>query len=131
MAKISLFEHLNNTSYAKKEFQETDEGSKGYVPFVIDNYVATQNRLLPLVNAININVPISKKAHHDYFMHCLPKEKAFFKYPKVIKKYKNELPYLMRYFNVGEDEAVELADELKEGEVALIVDYYTKESKKR
>ena len=125
--KYTLFEHLNNLTENKIEYDLTnDEQTKSYSPYMINRFISMSKIYLPVVNEINqYNIP--KDAHYNFFLEFLPKRKQYFKYIKKkgeIELSKDNIEKLYKYFKIGPRQLNKYLDILTEDQVQGILEKY-------
>ena len=103
---LDLFEHLNNLTNNKVEYDTNNElQTKNYKQFTINRFVSMCDLYLPWVNEINCH-KYPDKIHYQYYLSTLPKRKQFFKYiSKEKDDTKESKETVARYFEVGFREA--------------------------
>lgn len=71
---LSLFDHLNNLSDKKIDFNPNDH--KNYEPYMINRFVSMCDLFIPLVNEIN-RYDVPKDVHYKYYLNSIPKGNSF------------------------------------------------------
>ncbi len=96
---LSLFDHLNNLSDKKIEFNPEDH--KNYEPYKINRFISMCDLYIGLVNNIN-KYDVPKDIHYKYYFNTIPKRKQYFNYiSKEKDKYKESRKNIMTYFECG------------------------------
>ena len=115
---LSLFDHLNNLSEKKIEFNPEDH--KNYEPYMINRFVSMCDLFIPLVNEIN-RYDVPKELHYKYYLNSIPKRKQFFKYiSKKKDEHKENRKNVMKYFQCGSKDVVEYLKILTEEQLEEI-----------
>jgi len=127
MAKLSIFEHLNNLTTGKVAWDEgNDEQTKGYSPYIVSRWISMCEFYIPVVEAMNrYNIP--KDVHYNYFLDSLPKRKQYFKYhkkPKSEDMSAEDKGYLYDYFEIGPRQLGEYLEIIPDEEISSILSMY-------
>ncbi len=127
MAKFSIFDHLNNLTTEKREWDDNnDEQTTGYSPYMLNRWISMCNVYIPVVNEINrYNLP--KDVHYNYFLSALPKRKQYFQYIKKDKTDEmsaSDKSKLYEYFEIGPNQLEEYLEFLSEDDISNILDLY-------
>lgn len=119
---LSLFEHLNNLTENKIEYDPmNDVQTKEYEPYMINRFVSMCDFYLPLVNEIN-KYDFPKATHYKYFLSSLPKRKQFFKYISKGKDVnKKDKEKIAEYFECSTRESEMYLEILSDEQIKTIV----------
>lgn len=125
MKKISLFDHLNNLTIHKKDFDhKNDECKKSYSNYMINRFVSMTDIYLPYVNEIN-KYELPNDVHYQFYKAFLPKRQQYFKYIKPKKEIdENTKELLCEYFECGNNEIKNHLEILTEEQINKIKDLY-------
>jgi hypothetical protein len=125
---LNFFDHLNNLTLYKKEFDpNNDEQRKSYIPFMINRFISMTDVYVPIVNEINQYPDIPKETHYRYFSAVLPKRKHFFKYIKKKKDLNIEdKEKICEYFECSIKDAERFMNEMSLSQIKQIVSIYDK-----
>jgi hypothetical protein len=120
---MKLFDHLNVICETKENLDFGDEDvEKSYDTYIINRFVSMSEVFIPLVNAIN-RFDVPKFIHHTFLKFSLPKRKQYFKYIKG-EKSKDDLFYIKKYFDCGNNDLKEYMKILSDEEINTIVSLY-------
>jgi hypothetical protein len=83
--ELNLFSLIGDVSFDKKGiFHESDEAEKQYNKYMVELMLSQHPDCILYVNELNRRPFLSKKMHHDYLFHSLPKRKRFAKLSKPV-----------------------------------------------
>lgn len=81
MAKVTLFDFLNDICYGKRGDLLTDETQSAFSEFMILRFLGMDDGLLPLVNFINqYQETLTKQQLYQLLIHLVPRRKRYLKY---------------------------------------------------
>jgi len=125
MKKISLFDHYNNVTLNKSDFDvNNDEYTKSYNNYMINRFVSMTELYIPIVNEIN-HYEVPKDVHYNYYKSILPKRKHYFKYIKQKKEIDDKTKELLcEYFQCANGEIEYHLQILTKKQIKEIVDLY-------
>lgn len=125
MKKIGLFDHLNNITLNKSDFDlNNDEQSKSYNNYMINRFVSMTDIFVPVVNEIN-KYDLPKDVHHNYYKAVLPRRKYYFKYIKQKKEIDEKTRSLLsEYFKCADGELDYHLQILTKKQIKTITDLY-------
>ena len=125
MSKKTLFDHLNDLTINKIDFDSSnDEQVKSYSQYMINRFVSMTDIYLPIVNEIN-QYDLPKETHYNYYKNLLPKRKHYFKYIKKKKDINLEDKKLLCiYFECGLKEIENFINVLTEEQIEEILKIY-------
>ena len=125
MPKLKLFDHLNNLTTEKKEFDpNNDEQASSYSPYMINRFVSMDKSYLNLVNEVN-QYDLPKEVHYNFFLKVLPKRKHYFKYMKSAKYWPEDVKdKISRYYECGMNDVETHLTVLTEEQVNDIISIY-------
>jgi len=125
--QATLFDHLNNISYIKKEWSSLSEmDKKTFSTYMINRFLSMSTTYIDLVNEIQhyTNGQLGDKEVYNLYKEILPKRKAFFGYIKGSKKEKYNpdlLSYLKEYYEVSNRELYDYLDILSIDDITDIL----------
>ena len=105
----NIFDHLDNVTKGKKIFDTNDpRDTADYNQYMMNRYLSMSTQTIKIAETLNQLRNVSDKVHHDFLVHCLPKDKKYFKYIRG-KKEGNiaDLKMIMTYYKVGLTQARE------------------------
>jgi len=125
MAKLKLFDHLNNLTSEKKDFDiNNDEQTKSYNNYMINRFISMEESYVQLVNEVN-HYELPKDVHYNFYKAVLPKRKHFFKYIGSKKEWDDSVKdKISRYFECGSNDVEHHLRILTEEQVNSIVSIY-------
>jgi hypothetical protein len=119
--KRSVFDYINSAS-DNKNYIWDDQSEKEYVPFLTNRFFSYFIDTILVANQININTPIDKKAHYDYFFNTVRSRKRFTKWPKTINN--PEIDLICKYYGFSVEKAKVALPLLSEEQKKQITDYF-------
>jgi hypothetical protein len=122
---LTLFDHLNNITYKKLDFDEHNtEFTTNYKPYIINRFISMCNIYLPIVSEIN-KYYLDNKVHYEYFKNIIPKRKHFFKYISKKKDVDDDLKQqIANHLKIGRKEVEDYVRILSEKEIKEIVKFF-------
>lgn len=124
MKKLGLFDHLENLTVKKVDFDRNNDVQKSYSPYMTNRFVSMVDMFIPVVNEIN-KYDVPNDVHYNYFKAFLPKRKQYFKYMKQ----KNEVDQktkdlLCEYYKCASGELEYHLKILTKEQIKTITDLY-------
>jgi hypothetical protein len=125
MKKMSLFNHLDNLTINKIDYDKNnDVQSKTYNNFIINRFVSMVDMYIPIANEIN-RFDVPKDVHYNYYKAILPKRKQYFKYIKEKKEVDQKSKDLLcEYYKCAAGELEYHLKILTTEQIQTIVDLY-------
>ena len=125
MEKMSLFDHLNDVTMVKSNFDiNNDEQAKSYSNFMMNRFVSMVELYIPVVNEIN-KFDLPKDVHHNYLKRVLPKRKCYFNYIKQKKEIDDKTKGLLcEYYRCASGELEHHLRILTPEQIKTITDLY-------
>lgn len=125
---MNLFDHLNNITLHKKEFDDNNQEVKtSYLPFLINRFISMTEVYIPIVNEINKYPDVPKATHYRYYKQIIPKRKQFFPYIKKPKDFNiEEKECICEYFECSLKDADRYIDTLSEEQIKRIIRIYNR-----
>ena len=107
MKQLSLFDHLRNLTIDKVPWNENEEVMKDYKPYMINKFIAMDDRFIDLVSALNSMSDLPNKTHYEMLFLYLPKANIFFNYINKSNKANDlkKLKIVAKYYRVSIKEA--------------------------
>ena len=134
VTKATLFLWINELFVGKRNwdgFKDVDK--KKFSPFMVNRYLSMNDDFLPFVNHFQkytIEV-MPHKAVYQFYCNLLPKKKIYLRYLSGKKENVNEkvVPYIMKYFEVSKNQAVDYYQLMSRDELILLLKKYGKSDK--
>jgi len=125
--KLTLFDHLNNLTENKVEWDDTnDDQTRSYDPYMTNRFVSMCQVYVQFINEVNkYNLP--KDVHYNYIHAGLPKRKQYFKYMKKkggIELSEADKKKLYDYFDIGPRQIEHYIDIMTEDQIKHILEMY-------
>ena len=133
--QATLFDHLNNISYSKKDWDTLSEmDKKSFSVYMVNRFLSMNMDYIDIVNEIQqyTNGQLKSKEVYNIYKNILPKKKGFFGYVKGSKKTKYNpelLDRLKLYFEVSNRELEDYLSILSRNEVIVILQKFGLSSK--
>ena len=129
VTKATLFLWINELFVGKRNwdgFKDVDK--KKFSPFMVNRYLSMSDDFLPFVNHFQkytIEV-MPSKAVYQFYCNLLPKKKIYLRYLSGKKENVNEkvVPYIMKYFEVSKNQAVDYYQLMSRDELILLLKKY-------
>jgi len=99
-----------------------DQSEKEYVPFLTNRQFSYFTDTVHIANAININTPIDKHAHYDYYFNIVRPRKRFTKWAKSINNI--EIDSICKFYQISEQKARIASSILSVEQKKYITDYF-------
>ena len=116
---MNIFDILNSISFGKNDLSEEPDFESVYNSFLINRYVS----MLPDTQLYAFYADklssLPKKLQYLFYLNGLPKKKRYFEYKKKAEKELN-VTYIMKYFQVNEQKALNLLNVLPDDSVKEI-----------
>ncbi len=112
MKALSLFDHLKNLTIDKKPWDDNEEVMKNYSQYMVNKFIAMDDRFIEIVDTLNSMPGLPDKTHYEMLFLYLPKANIFFNYiNKSTKKQDlDKLKIISKYYRVPLSEAQSIAD---------------------
>tara|TARA_A100001391_G_C5070078_1_gene278053 strand:+ start:94 stop:513 length:420 start_codon:yes stop_codon:yes gene_type:complete len=131
---MNLFKWINEVFMGKRDWNSfTDEDRKTFSPFMINRYLSMKEDYLPLVNHFQ-KLTIGTMPHsavYRFYCNLLPKRKEYLKYISGNKRKVNKdlIGYLVDYFEISTNQALDYYDLLSKDDLKSILKEYGKSKK--
>jgi hypothetical protein len=125
--QATLFDHLNNISYSKKDWNTLSEmDKKSFSVYMVNRFLSMNMDYIDIVNEIQqyTNGQLKNKEIYNIYKNILPKKKGFFGYIKGSKKAKYSPDLLERlkiYFEVSYRELEDYLSILSKDDIIAIL----------
>ena len=128
MKPLNIFEHLANLTVNKKPWNDDSDIMKKYSQFMINKYVAMDDRFIDFSTALNQMPDLPNKTHYEMLLLYLPKSNIFFEYINKDKR-KHELEkvkVVSLYYRIPMSEAESTIKMLPEETIEELLELYVK-----
>ena len=131
---MNLFKWINELFVGKRDWDSfTDDDKKSFSPFMINRYLSMKEDYLPIVNHFQ-KFTIGTMPHsavYRFYCNLLPKGKEYLKYISGNKRKVNKdlIGYLVDYFEISTNQALDYYDLLTKDDLKSILKEYGKSKK--
>jgi hypothetical protein len=125
MKKLNLFDHLENITQHKTDFDiHNDEQERSYNKYMINRFISMCDIYIPFVNEINM-YDVPKDVHYNFYKNLIPKRKQYFKYIKGKKELdEDDREKICKFYKCGNKELDHHLRILTEKQIQHILDIY-------